>query len=105
MAHAVAASDAVGSEAADVAIIVKMTRVLMLVPALLIIGYWVRKQGSPEDGAAAITTPWFALVFLGVAGFNTLDLLPCCVGGSARRLGQVDPDHGDDRFRDGHCFQ
>ena len=23
-----------------------------------------------------ITTPWFALIFLGVAGFNTLDLLP-----------------------------
>ena len=76
VAHAVAASDAVGSEAADVAIIVKMTRVLMLAPALLIIGYWVRKKGSPEDGAAAITTPWFAIIFLGVAGFNTLDLLP-----------------------------
>jgi len=76
VAHAVAASDAVGPEAARVAIIVKMTRVLMLAPALLVIGWWIHRQSKASGTGAPITIPWFALGFLGVAAFNSLDLLP-----------------------------
>ena len=65
-------------------IIVKMIRVIMLVPALLVIGYFVARasvqkinQHQPaEGGKSKITIPWFALVFLAVIGFNSFDLLP-----------------------------
>ena len=95
VAHAVAASDAVGPEAARVAIIVKMTRVLMLAPALLVIGWWIHRQSKASGTGAPITIPWFALGFLGVAAFNSLDLLP---QPWVQRLaiGYLSTDHGDD---------
>ena len=73
-----------GKEISDVGIIVKMIRVIMLVPALLVIGYFVARasvqkinQHQPaEGGKSKITIPWFALVFLAVIGFNSFDLLP-----------------------------
>ena len=40
VAHVVGAGNAMGKEISDVAIIVKMLRVIMLVPVLLILGYW-----------------------------------------------------------------
>lgn len=41
VAHVVGAGNAMGKEISDVGIIVKMIRVIMLVPALLVIGYFV----------------------------------------------------------------
>ena len=41
LAHVVGAGKAIGGETADVALIIKMFRVLMLVPALLIISIWL----------------------------------------------------------------
>ena len=40
VAHAVGAGNAMGPEISDVAVIVKMIRVMLLVPVLLILGYW-----------------------------------------------------------------
>ena len=76
VAHAVAASDAVGPHAANVAIIVKMTRVLMLAPALLVISWWLSRSPQADGSRAPITIPWFAVGFLLVACFNSLELLP-----------------------------
>ena len=76
VAHAVAASDATGPQAANIAIIVKMTRVLMLAPALLIIGWWLSRASSAQGDKTPITMPWFAVGFIGVAAFNSLELLP-----------------------------
>ena len=84
VAHVVGAGNAMGKEISDVGIIVKMIRVIMLVPALLVIGYFVARasvqkinQHQPaEGGKSKITIPWFALVFLAVIGFNSFDLLP-----------------------------
>jgi len=60
------------------AVIVKMTRVMLLVPALLFMGWWWGKYGNNDgDGTtASLTVPWFALGFLGVVGLNSLHLLP-----------------------------
>lgn len=83
VAHAVGAGNAMGGDIANVAIIVKMIRVMMLVPVLLILGFWVARRGN--DGAAAdgkkgkINIPWFAIGFLVVIGFNSFDLLPAAV--------------------------
>ncbi|MDE6039368.1 MAG: putative sulfate exporter family transporter, partial [Paramuribaculum sp.] len=41
VAHAVGAGNAMGEEVAAVAIIVKMIRVMLLIPVLFVLGYWV----------------------------------------------------------------
>ncbi len=69
VAHVVAAGAAVAG-AAEAAVIVKMTRVILLVPLLLILGAVVAR------GQAKLKIPWFAVAFLAVAGFNSLGLLP-----------------------------
>lgn len=79
VAHAVGAGNAMGPDVSNVAIITKMIRVMMLVPVLLVLGYWVsrRAAGSSEQGGKRkIAVPWFAFGFLLVIGFNSLNLLP-----------------------------
>ena len=46
VAHTVGAGNAMGTEISNVAIIVKMIRVMLLVPVLLILGYWVAMQAK-----------------------------------------------------------
>lgn len=79
VAHAVGAGNAMGPEVSNVAIIVKMIRVMLLVPVLLVLGYWVARQAR-RDGTSGkggkVSIPWFALGFLAVIGFNSFDLLP-----------------------------
>jgi UPF0324 membrane protein BT_1919 len=79
VAHAVGAGNAMGPEVSNVAIIVKMIRVMLLVPVLLVLGYWVarqaRREGSSGKGGK-VAIPWFAVGFLAVIGFNSFDLLP-----------------------------
>ncbi len=82
VAHAVGAGNAMGGEIADISIIVKMIRVMLLVPVLLILGWWIAAraknntsvEGDGKKGKVAV--PWFAVGFLAVIGFNSLDLLP-----------------------------
>lgn len=84
VAHAVGAGNAMGQEIADTAIIVKMIRVMLLVPVLLILGWWVAAKMRKNNGTATKTKvqiPWFAVGFLVVIGFNSLDLLPAAVTG------------------------
>lgn len=79
VAHVVGAGNAMGKEVSDPAIIVKMIRVMMLVPVLLIISYSVMRaavKSGDTGGRAKISLPWFAILFLVVIGFNSLDLLP-----------------------------
>lgn len=82
VAHAVGAGNAMGAEVSNVAIIVKMIRVMLLVPVLLSLGYWVALQAKNGNGGSAkgkVAIPWFALGFLGVIAFNSFDLLPAAV--------------------------
>lgn len=96
VAHAVGAGNAMGDEIANVAIITKMIRVMLLVPVLLILGWWAaasaRKRlkaatagandnadGTAKAGKGKVQVPWFAFGFLLVIGFNSLDLLPAPV--------------------------
>ena len=80
VAHVVGAGNAMGSEISDSAIIVKMIRVMMLVPVLLVIAFFVAKDVAKREGAEGkknkIQVPWFAIMFLLVICFNSLNLLP-----------------------------
>ncbi len=80
VAHVVGAGNAMGHDVSNVAIIVKMIRVMMLVPMLLLISWAVAHYRSTHNDAerakGKITIPWFAILFLVVIGFNSLNLLP-----------------------------
>ena len=68
------------AEMANSAVIVKMTRVIMIAPMLIVLGmylsYSAKKSGSTTAGDVKLVIPWFAVYFVGMAGFNSLQLLP-----------------------------
>ncbi|MBK5073890.1 YeiH family putative sulfate export transporter [Budviciaceae bacterium CWB-B4] len=80
VAQVVAAGRAISDDAGNSAVIVKMIRVMMLAPFLLLLsGYLNRSEkndSSQGSQKSAIVIPWFAVLFIVVAGFNSLDLLP-----------------------------
>ena len=71
VAHVVGAGNAMGESVGSVAIIVKMIRVMMLVPVLLVISYTVARKVSGSDAPGKINTPWFAILFLVVIVVNS----------------------------------
>ncbi|WP_052100833.1 YeiH family protein [Novilysobacter arseniciresistens] len=73
VAQVVAVGSAVSPETADAAVIVKLTRVLLLVPVLLALGW---HEARANGGERAMVIPWFALGFLAVVAFNSLVELP-----------------------------
>lgn len=82
VAHAVGAGNAMGEDIAAVAIIVKMIRVMLLIPVLFVLGYWAAHSGRQGGSAASggkVAIPWFALGFLAVIVFNSFDFLPARV--------------------------
>lgn len=82
VAHVVGAGNAMGEAVSSNAIIVKMIRVMMLVPVLLVISYNVARKalkGNGDTGKGSVNIPWFAILFLVVIGFNSFDLLPAAV--------------------------
>lgn len=93
VAHVVGAGNAMGDHISDIAIIVKMIRVILLAPVLLVMSFFVGGGSGQKDAAGAvsgnaaasevpvrakrkITIPWFAFGFVAVIGFNSLNLLP-----------------------------
>jgi len=77
VAQVVAAGHAVSPETESAAVIAKMLRVMMLAPFLILLAARV-KQLAPTNGGqrSKITIPWFALLFIAVAVFNSFGLLP-----------------------------
>jgi len=79
VAQVVAIGHSLGDEIAQDGVIVKMLRVLLLVPFLLFVS--TRMTFGPdamntEKPSAPITIPWFALGFAACAGINSLHILP-----------------------------
>ena len=80
VAHVAGAGNAMGQAISDPAVIVKMIRVLLLAPALLVMSLLLARstvrQGVAGGTRGRVTVPWFAVGFVLVIGFNSLDLLP-----------------------------
>jgi uncharacterized integral membrane protein (TIGR00698 family) len=77
VAHVVGSADALGVNVSQNAVIVKMIRVMMLAPFLLILSFWLLKTVVKENKEKTkITIPWFAVIFIVVVGFNSFDFLP-----------------------------
>ena len=77
VAQVVVAGRAVSEAAASSAVIEKMLRVMMLAPFLVVLGSRLgAEEGSDAAAGRRITIPWFALMFVGASGLNSLQLLP-----------------------------
>lgn len=79
VAQVVAAGSAVSPVTMDTSVIVKLTRVMMLVPYLFLLGLYLSKKSGTKR--TKIPMPWFAIFFVAVCGFNSLNLLPAAVKG------------------------
>lgn len=76
VAQVVAAGGSIDSVSSDTAIIVKMIRVMMIAPMLIALSLILSRFANKTDTKAKLTIPWFAVLFIVVAGFNSLHLLP-----------------------------
>jgi uncharacterized integral membrane protein (TIGR00698 family) len=92
VAQVVAAGRSISQEAANTAVITKMVRVMMLAPFLAVLSTVLARTAAPgrvrESNdtrqsrrisrriSSRIVIPWFALGFVAVTAFNSLDVLP-----------------------------
>ncbi|EOS92881.1 hypothetical protein ETR_22149 [Erwinia tracheiphila PSU-1] len=87
VAQVVAAGHTVSPETESAAVIAKMLRVMMLAPFLLLLSAKIQRGKTPaEKQANNIAFPWFAPIFILVALFNSLHLLPQAVIDSLNQL-------------------
>lgn len=96
VAQVVAAGDAVGTAALANAVIVKLVRVMLLVPVLLVIGQWWMKRvpcNNTADGGGAgsrrLTIPWFAFGFIAMVLANSVITLPAPLHQTLVLAGQI----------------
>lgn len=78
VAHVIAAAAPGGQEAIDLAVIVKMSRVAMLVPVSILIGLWNgRGANKPvKFSLKKLPIPWFIVGFLAMSAINTAGIIP-----------------------------
>lgn len=80
VAQVVAIGHTIGPDAENASVITKMLRVMMLAPFLIILSAFISKRSAIKLGQNTqknkITIPWFAVIFILVAAFNSFDLLP-----------------------------
>lgn len=81
VAQVVVAGSSVSAEAGNIAVVVKMTRVMLLAPMLIILGLYIARKTHANTKNAAHThiskiISWFAVMFIVMVGFNSLQLLP-----------------------------
>ena len=75
--QAVAAAEIVGGDALEVAILIKLGRVLLLGPVIVVLALMVRvRKGSTEGGGAARFLPWFVVGFVVAVGLRSLEVVP-----------------------------
>ena len=91
VAQVVAAGQAIGTEAANSAIIEKMVRVMMLAPFLLILANVRLPSRNANAGAAKkekqkLVIPWFAVLFLVAAAVNSVIAMPAMASDAIRHI-------------------
>ncbi|WP_017446616.1 YeiH family protein [Gayadomonas joobiniege] len=79
VAQVVAAGNAVSKDAADIAVIEKMLRVMLLAPFLFILSFYCNRKNAAQtrvkEKTGTVFIPWFALFFIMASGINSLGLL------------------------------
>lgn len=78
VAQAIGGGFSFSPQAGEVATIVKLTRVALLAPMLMLVGLWLARAGGGDAAKRRIPLrlPWFILGFLALAALNSLVALP-----------------------------
>ncbi|WP_434524449.1 YeiH family protein [Photorhabdus asymbiotica] len=84
VAQVVAIGHAISDQTENAAVISKMIRVMMLAPFLLLLSSYIgntsaNKNSKNSQARSRITIPWFAVIFIAIAGFNSFNLLPTVI--------------------------
>ena len=74
VAQVVAAGNAISAATCDNAVIVKLTRVMLLVPYLFCLGFYLSKKSNTKRTKTPI--PWFAILFVLMCAINSLNIIP-----------------------------
>ena len=76
VAQVVGAGISVSVAVASLATIVKIYRVFLLLPVVLLIGTYLRRGESRQGGQARVPVPYFAFAFLGLAALHSFGMVP-----------------------------
>lgn len=76
VAQVVAAGFAAGNEAGQYATLVKLSRVLLIIPFVLVLGVIQTKSNTATDADKKAVIPWFVFGFLGVVMINSIGFIP-----------------------------
>jgi uncharacterized integral membrane protein (TIGR00698 family) len=74
VAQALVTGSSISQQIGQTAVVVKMVRVLLLIPVLLFLSFW--NPSAATDRRKKLMVPWFAVGFLLVICFNSLHLVP-----------------------------
>ncbi|XVQ88502.1 YeiH family protein [Microbispora siamensis] len=76
VAQVVATAQAVGGAALATAVVVKLTRVVLLAPLIAGVTLWRRRTAAPSEGRRPPVVPLFVAGFLAMAALRSLGVLP-----------------------------
>lgn len=86
VAQVVGAGYGISSEAGDAATLVKLMRVAMLVPAVLVAGFFARRYGESESGKRPPLLPGFVLAFVALVLLGSFAPVPDALRGAGTTL-------------------
>jgi uncharacterized integral membrane protein (TIGR00698 family) len=86
VAQVVGAGYGMSKETGDVATIVKLLRVAMLLPVILVITLSYRKQAVPAGTAKPPLLPWFVVAFAILVALNSAGFVPAAAQHSLQAL-------------------
>ncbi len=83
VAQAIGGGFSYSPAAGEVATIVKLTRVALLAPMLILVAMWLGRGGEAGRTRIPLRLPWFIVGFLAIAALNSLVALPPAVRDAA----------------------
>ncbi|MFI8747072.1 YeiH family protein [Pseudomonas sp. NPDC077186] len=86
VAQVVGAGYSMSAETGDTATVVKLMRVAMLLPVIVVAAMITRMQGAETGGQRPPLLPWFAVGFLILACINSTGVVPSLVQGGINEL-------------------
>ena len=90
VAQAIGGGFSFSQSAGEVATIVKLTRVALLAPMLMLVALWLGRGGEADTRARIpLRLPWFILGFLGLAAINSLVAIPAPAQDAAATAAQA----------------
>lgn len=90
VAQAIGGGFSFSAEAGEVAAIVKLTRVALLAPMLMLVALWLGRSGEAGSGTRIpLRLPWFILGFLAIVAVNSLVAIPRLVQSGAANAAQA----------------